>query len=101
MWHLRQVGYILLFSIYYILIYQKGNPNWIGFRENKAATNSDIIQATTVLTGKQTQGSITSTPIGPAASWSDVKWQVSDFNPTEDTISLDIIGVTADGKITI
>ena len=82
----------------YILIYQKGNPNWTGFREVKAANNSEIIQATTIITGKQTEGSITSTPIGPAASWGDIKWRVGDYNPLEDTISLDIIGVTVGGQ---
>ncbi|MFK7946480.1 MAG: C25 family cysteine peptidase [Saprospiraceae bacterium] len=81
----------------YIFIFQKGNSNWEGQREVHANTVTEIIQATTILTGKQTQGSITSTPIGPAKFWGDVKWQVSDFNPTEDTISLDIIGVTVDG----
>ena len=81
----------------YVLIFQKDNPNWSGFREAKAVTSSDILEVATLITGKQTSGSITSTPIGPAASWGDVEWQVTDFNPLEDTISLDVIGVTADG----
>lgn len=81
----------------YIFIFQKGNPNWQGMREIHANNVNEIIQTTTVLTGKQTSGSITSTPVGPATSWGDIEWQVTDFNPLEDTISLDIIGVTADG----
>jgi hypothetical protein len=85
----------------YIYIFQKGNPNWQGKREVHANTVNDIIQATTVLTGKQTQGSITSVPIGPAKSWGDIKWQVSDLNPMEDTISLDVIGITANGQDTV
>lgn len=85
----------------YTLIYQKGNPNWTGFREVKGSTNSEITQATTILTGKQSQGSITSLPIGPAKSWGDVKWQVSDYNTLKDTISLDVIGITANGQDSI
>jgi hypothetical protein len=85
----------------YIIIYQKDNPSWSGFREVKATSNTDIIQATTVLTGKQTQGSITSLPIGPAKSWGDIKWQVSDLNPMEDTISLDVIGIDINGQDTV
>lgn len=81
----------------YIMVYQKGNTNWDGFREVKALDNNTFIQATTVITGKQQAGNISTIPIGPAASWGDIKWQVSDFNPAEDTISLDIFGVTADG----
>ena len=82
----------------YVLIYKKNNPNWIGFREAKAANSSEILDINTLITGKQTQGFITSMPIGPAASWGDVKWQVSDYDPIEDTVSLDIIGVTASGQ---
>lgn len=82
----------------YIMIYEKGNPNWAGFREVHGANTAEVIQATTVLTGKQTEGAITTLPIGPAKSWSDIKWQVSDYNTVEDTISLDVIGITADAQ---
>jgi hypothetical protein len=85
----------------YIFIFQKDNLNWQGMREVHANTVNDIIQATTVLTGKQTQGSITSLPIGPAKSWGDIKWQVSDLNPMEDTISLDVIGIDVNGQDTV
>jgi len=85
----------------YILIYKKDDSNWSGFREVKAPDNNTLIQVTTVLTGKQTQGSITSLPIGPAKSWGDIKWQVSDLNPMEDTISLDVIGIDINGQDTV
>lgn len=85
----------------YILIYQKDNSTWSGFREVKAPNNTTVIDVRTLFTGIETQGSITSVPIGPAKSWGDVKWQVSDYNTLKDTISLDIIGITANGQDSI
>jgi hypothetical protein len=85
----------------YIFIYEKGNPNWQGRREVHANSTTEIIQATTIILGKQSQGAITSLPIGPAKSWGDVKWQVSNYNATQDTISLDVFGVTVNGQDTV
>lgn len=43
--------------------------------------------------GSWTEGSLTSSPIGPATKWESLEWKFSGFNPDQDDIKLSIWGI--------
>ncbi len=61
-------------------------------------TTNSTISLTAVLQNEWTFGTMKSSLIGPAAKWNSFHWnQFPLENPTEDSVSVDIIGVTNSG----
>ncbi|MEM9887101.1 MAG: C25 family cysteine peptidase [Bacteroidota bacterium] len=82
----------------FIFIFQKNNPEF--FEVQIIAENRfEVIEGRTSFTGRRGNGTITSTEIGPATSWSSVEWSVSDTT-SADLVELDIIGIDANGQET-
>ncbi|MCP3931558.1 MAG: hypothetical protein GY705_20935 [Bacteroidetes bacterium] len=79
----------------YVLVYQKGNPSFEGFREVHAEDVDDILNVITYLKGLKSHGSLTSPPIGPSLSWNSLHWKVSD-REERDEVSVDVFGITAE-----
>jgi hypothetical protein len=84
----------------YIFIFQKDNPNWEGMREVHAANVNDIMQTTTILQGRQSTGSLTSTPIGPARAWGSLHWRMSE-REAHDFVGIDVVGIDKNGRDTL
>lgn len=76
-------------SVPYILVYRKG----VGvIDEVIAELKSDVINSIYPLPGRDPNGSLTSSPIGPAASWEEVRWQVSEMRDASDQTLLELYG---------
>ncbi|RAU81635.1 putative type IX secretion system sortase PorU2 [Pontibacter arcticus] len=65
------------------------------------APTSQEINLKVNLLSKQTQGTITSTLIGPALKWGTLYHNIERYKAGNDSYTLDLIGVDADGKQTL
>ncbi len=76
-------------SVPYILVYRKG----VGVIDEVIADlKSDVINSLYALPSRDPNGSLTSSPVGPAASWEEVRWQVSELNEPSDRTLLELYG---------
>ncbi len=80
----------------YIFIYQKDNPAFEGV-ELRAGTPDEIIYGQIQLKGINKFGTIESTPIGPAQSWSELTWTMKGVE-VEDKVSLNVFGINKNGS---
>ncbi|MEM1325257.1 MAG: C25 family cysteine peptidase [Bacteroidota bacterium] len=60
----------------YILIFQADNPEF-PMGEAYARNKSEVIEVESTFTGRRTEGSFSSLPIGPANSWGTLEWQTA------------------------
>ena len=75
---------------------QKGNPNTTSFLVGDAPTA--VIDFSAEMTGVYNQGTITTPLIGPSAGWNWMYWDRHPSEiPTDDTLTVDIIGVRQNG----
>lgn len=75
---------------------QKGNPNTTSFLVGDAP--NAVIDFSASMTGVYNQGTITTPLIGPSAGWNWMYWDRHPSEiPTDDTMTVDIIGVRQNG----
>ncbi|MCU0346884.1 MAG: C25 family cysteine peptidase, partial [Saprospiraceae bacterium] len=76
-------------AVPYVFAYQKG----VGpLKEVLADSLTQVLTVTVGVPGYWDEGAVLSTPIGPAAQWNKLVWQVEPAtNPETDTISVDVL----------
>ena len=75
----------------YAGFFRKGDPSF-PVSEKVGTAQSDIINATFLLPGSWTQGSVTSTIVGPASKWSSVSYEIDEID-NNDVAEIDIYGI--------
>lgn len=77
----------------YVFFYKKDDPSFTPFEQ--LTDLSGKIDATFPLPGIWDNGSVRSTRIGPARSWSQLQWMV-EAEESNDEFSIDLMGIRAD-----
>jgi hypothetical protein len=85
-------------NVPYIFFAKKGVPSTVSEKYGTGPTS--IITDTVTMHASWYYGTITSTEVGPAASWTSLHWQstAADSKSPHDTISLSIIGIDTSGN---
>ncbi|MCH8904124.1 MAG: hypothetical protein IIA45_09450 [Bacteroidetes bacterium] len=75
-----------------------GSPSWTGKVEMRADSLNGLVFFNAFFTGNWTSGYITSTLIGPAGRWGDLKWgHHANGSALGDEVNIDVVGVDAEG----
>ena len=84
-------------NVPFIFLYRKG----VGYIDSQIGLQaSDIITLDADVPRRLKAGTVYSRDIGPATAWSEFAWDFGDYiNPTEDSVSLSIFGLTAGGQL--
>jgi len=83
----------------YIFFARKGFPATA--QEVVGTSSNDMISLTTVLQNEWTFGRIFSTVIGPASAWKSFHWRAKSIeNPTADSVSMTVYGISGAGNQT-
>ncbi|MCB9282488.1 MAG: hypothetical protein H6563_00320 [Lewinellaceae bacterium] len=78
----------------YNLFFQKNSPGSTWEKIGNFLTQTELNVS---FPGSWTEGSLTSSPIGPATKWESLEWKFSGFNPDQDDIKLSIWGIRPTG----
>ncbi len=70
------------------------------FRPSQAPANAQAVLVNKTITGRFTEGSLTSTVIGPASAWSHAVTQCTRATPN-DQFGMDVFGIDLSGKETL
>ncbi len=84
----------------YIFAYQKNNTEFSPI-ELIGQDPSDEVEASFAIKGLGVEGWMYSTEIGPASSWETLLWNVDDYDPTTESVEVDIMGISANGTETL
>lgn len=81
----------------YIFVFKKNDPSF-NTREIIADNDSQVIELDLEILGSWHEGSVKSTPIGPAVEWNKLLWNLENLQAGEDSIKLDLLGINRSGQ---
>lgn len=83
----------------YIFIFQQDNPDYQTVEVK--AEGEENLEARAVIIGSQKEGTLTTPRIGPAMSWSTLKWMVYDTTAATDEVLIDVYGIDLNDQETL
>ena len=81
----------------YLIAFKKDDPEF-DVREVIADNIDQAIELNLQILGSWFEGRVASTRIGPAVEWNRVIWSMDELDPMEDTVELDLYGITPGGQ---
>lgn len=82
-------------SLPYNLFYRKGPQDTFMFE--KTGDKVSLNELNIPVPGAWTEGSLTSPPIGPATKWETLEYQMTNLNPAQDEVKINVWGITPGG----
>ncbi len=84
----------------YICVFKKNDPSFqtLEFHANDV---NEVLDVFYNLIGKANTGKVNSTVIGPASNWETLLWDVEEYDPATENVSVDIIGIDGNGNETL
>jgi hypothetical protein len=82
----------------YSLFFRKGDPTSVS---ETIIDPDDLFDQTSIIEGSWFEGTLRSTRIGPAAEWGSMEWNISSYDGTYDSVTVNIIGIRPNGTDTL
>ncbi|GAA4326397.1 C25 family cysteine peptidase [Flaviaesturariibacter amylovorans] len=100
---LKQAGFTLIDSVTrpraFAFVFQKNRPSFTP-AQGMSVGKFDVMTMTVMAPATDSTGTMTSPRFGPAAAWKELNWGGTSLEaPSQDTVSLNLIGIKTDGSV--